>query len=432
MKDRIIAGYDLGEKNSQISYWIYGEDEPKTLSLVAGGESFDIPTVLCKRQGVSQWFFGRDALKRAGQEGSFLVEELVALARAGEPVRVEEEEFDPVALLTLFVKRSMALLTAACGTDRLDGLMITCERLDGRMVEILNEVVERLSLKADQIYFQGHVESFFHYTIHQPEELWSRQVMVFDCRREDMQVYRLECNRRTTPVVAFVDEEEYPLRIPAECAEWEEAEQGDTAREERLAALDGELLELLRRTCEGRLISSVYLIGEAFDEEWMKESLRYLCRGRRVFQGNNLYSKGACYAMREKVSPTEIGKNHVFLGNDKLKANIGMRILRQGEDSYYALLDAGQSWYDVSASLDFLLTESNAFSLIITPLNGRNVKLGEVTLEGLPMRKGAASRLHMEVYMTSEACIVLEMEDLGFGELFPASHQKWKESFEVE
>lgn len=427
MKDRIIAGYDLGERNSQISYWIYGEDEPKTLSLVAGGESFDIPTVLCKRQGVSQWFFGRDALKRAGQEGSFLVDGLVALARAGEPVRVEEEEYDPVALLTLFVKRSMALLTAACGTDRLDGLMITCERLDGRMVEILNEVVARLSLKADQIYFQGHVESFFYYTIHQTEELWSRQVMVFDCRREGMQVYRLECNRRTTPVVAFVDEEEYPLKLAEEEAGLEEAE-----REEQLAAMDGELLELLRRTCEGRLISSVYLIGEAFDEEWMRESLRYLCRGRRVFQGNNLYSKGACYAMREKLAPTEVGKKHVFLGNDKLKANIGMRLLRQGEDSYYALLDAGQSWYDVSASMDFLLTESNVFSLIITPLNGRNVKQGEVTLEGLPMRKGAASRLHMEVYMTSETCIVLELEDLGFGEIFPASHQKWKESFEVE
>lgn len=421
MKDRIMAGYDLGEKNSQISYWIYGEEEPKTLSLVAGGESFDIPTVLCKREGVNQWFFGRDACKRGEQEGSFLVENLVSLAKAGEPVRVDEEEFDPTALLTLFVKRSLALLSAACGTDRLDGLMITCEKLDGRMVEVLNEVVDRLSLKTDQVYFQGHVESFYYYTIHQPEELWMRQVLALDCRGEGMQLYRMECNRRTTPVVAFVDEETYPFSLSEK----------DPKQEEWSQALDEEFLALLRRACEGRLISSVYLLGEAFDEDRLVESLRYLCRGRRVFQGNNLYSKGACYAMREKLAATEVGKNHVFLGNDKLKANIGMRLLRQGEDTYYPLLDAGQSWYDVHAELDFLLAEGNTFSLVITPLNGRNIKHAEVTLEGLPVRKTAASRLRMEAYMTSETSIILEVEDLGFGELFPASHQKWKESFEV-
>lgn len=424
MKDKLIVGYDLGDRYSQISYWTNEGTEPETLSMVAGGESYNIPTLLCKRQGVSQWFFGKDARKRAGQDDSFLIRDLVSLARAGEPVKVEEEEFDPTALLTLFVKRSMALLTATCGTDRMEGLMITCEKLDGRMVEILNEVVSRLDLKAGHIYFQGHVESFYYYTIHQPKELWSRQVMVFDRRGDEVCVYRLECNRRTTPVVAFVDEETYPLPDPGKTVE--ELTPDESGR------MDEQFLEILKTSCEGRLISSAYLIGEGFDEEWMKESLRYLCRGRRVFQGNNLYSKGACFAMREKLSASDVGRTHVFLGNEKLKANVGMRLLRQGEESYYALLDAGQSWFDVHAELDFMLVEENTFSLIVTPLNGRNVKHATVTLDGLSIRKGAASRLHMEMHMSSETCIEMEIEDRGFGEIFPASYQKWTESFEVE
>ena len=179
------------------------------------------------------------------------------------------------------------------------------------------------------------------------------------------------------------------------------------------------------------MISSAYLIGEGFQDEWMEESLRYLCRGRRVFQGNNLYSKGACYGMREKLFTSEIGKAHVFLGNEKLKANIGMKVLRRGEKSYCALLDAGISWFDAFCGMEFYLEGDNRFELIITPLNGRDVKCAKITLEGLPARNGAASKLYMEIKMTSENHIEIEIEDLGFGEIFPATGSRWIESFEV-
>lgn len=425
MKDKLIIGYDLGNQYSQISYCTYEEETPETLSVVAGGESYNIPTALCKRKGVNQWFYGRDAIKHADMEDGFLVTDLVRMARTGGKVLVEDAEFDAVALLTLFMKRSLAVLSMISGTDRIGAMMITCEDLDGKMVEILNTVTAGLSLKTKTICFQGHVESFYYYTIHQAQELWSRQVLVCDYNLDTVRIYRMECNRRTTPVVAFVDEETYPF-LRCDGLPEEEAQ-----REGIFAQMDDRFLSILKEVCEGRGISSAYLIGEGFKEEWMKESLRYLCRGKRVFQGNNLYSKGACYGMREKLSTSEVGRSHVFLGNEKLKANIGMKVMRQGENSYCALLDAGVSWFEAHNSLDFLLEGGNSFTLIITPLNGRDIKYAEVTLEGLPMRNGAASRLHMDIRMTTESCIQLEIEDLGFGELFPPGYQNWTESFEV-
>ncbi len=423
MKDKIIVGYDLGNRYSQISYCTYESGEPETLSVVAGGESYNIPTALCKRKGVNQWFYGKDAYKHAGEEGQLLTN-LIELARAGEKVVVDEEEFDPVALLTLYMKRSLTLLSMVSGIDRIGAMMITCENLDGRMVEILNNVVAGLSLKTKDVYFQGYVESFYFYTIHQPAELWSRQVVVCDYNADYIKMYRMECNRRTTPVVAFVDEEEFPF-MPAPNRE------EDAVWESTKSRMDERFLAILKEGCEGRMISSAYLIGEGFQDEWMEESLRYLCRGRRVFQGNNLYSKGACYGMREKLFTSEIGKAHVFLGNEKLKANIGMKVLRRGEKSYCALLDAGISWFDAFCGMEFYLEGDNSFELIITPLNGRDVKCAKITLEGLPARNGAASKLYMEIKMTSENHIEIEIEDLGFGEIFPATGSRWIESFEV-
>lgn len=425
MKEKIIIGYDLGNQYSQISYCTYENSVPETLSVVAGAEVYNIPTVLCKRQGISQWFYGKDAHKHAKAGEGVLVENLVEAARKGEPVYLEDEEYDPVALLTLFMKRSLTMLSMVSSPERIAAMMITCEELDARMVEILDAVVAGLSLKTQLISYQSHLESLYHYTIKQPEELWQHQVLVCDYAGERMRFFRMVCNRHTTPVVAFVEKEEYPFLAGAAGIE-EEA-----MRESLFKQLDQRFLGLAKKVCDGRMITSVYLIGEDFLEEWLKDSLRLLCRGRRVFTGNNLYSKGACYGMAERLSPSENGKNHVFLGEDKLKANIGMKLKRRGEDSYYALLDAGCGWYEAQGSVDFLLEEDNSFLLVITPLNGREVKYAEVTLEGLPVRSGAFSRLHMELKMTTERNVLLSVEDMGFGELFPASHQMWTESFEV-
>lgn len=425
MKEKIIVGYDLGNQYSQISYCTYENTVPETLSVVAGAQVYNIPTALCKRRGISQWFYGKDARKHADTEDGIFVENLVEAARKGEPVFLEDEEYDPVALLTLFVKRSLTLLSMVSSPDKIAAMTITCEELDSKMVEILDAVVAGLALKTKIISYQSHLESFYHYTVKQPCELWQQQVLVCDYAGERMRFFRMECNRHTTPVVAFMEKEEYPFLTGAAGIE-EEA-----LRESLFKQLDERFLRLAQKVCEGRMITSVYLIGEDFSEDWLKESLRFLCRSRRIFQGNNLYSKGACYGMIERLFPSETGKNHVFLGEDKLKANIGMKLKRRGEDSYYALLDAGCGWYEAQSSVDFLLEDGNSFSLLITPLNGREVKCAEVTLEGLPVRSGAFSRLHMELKMTTESNVRLSVEDMGFGELFPASHQVWTESFEV-
>ena len=123
---------------------------------------------------------------------------------------------------------------------------------------------------------------------------------------------------------------------------------------DRVAQLDQQLLEVARQECGKGTVSAVYLIGESFAEEWMPQSLQYLCRGRRVFQGVNLYSKGAVYCLLDKHFGSKAGKEHVFLGGDKLKYNIGMEVLRQGQESYYALLDAGENWYESEYNLSLI------------------------------------------------------------------------------
>lgn len=410
--DKLIVGYDLGNKKSQISYAVSESGEVETLSTVAGSQNYGIPTVLCKRYGVNQWFYGREALRYAEEDQGILVENLLDLAVDGEPVIIDGETFNPVALLALFFKRSLGMLSRVGSPDKITAMMVTCPVMDRRIMEVLGEVIDGLNFKSDRVYFQSHTESFYDYMLHQPQELWAYQTLLFHYQENDVKLYNLACNRRTTPIVTFVEEkvfsfEEYP----------------------RLEARDDEtFLEIVRKVCEDELISCVYLIGDGFTGDWMKSSLRLLCQGRRVFQGNNLFSKGACYGMQERLQETEVGRNHVFLGNDKLKANIGMKILRNGEDSYCALLDAGGNWYEAEHTLEFYLQEGNSFEVMITPLIGRNAKTAVITLEDLP---GNIARLQLQVYMETESRMVLVVTDLGFGEFRAPSGKVWTESVEI-
>lgn len=157
---RFVLGYDLGDKVSQISYLASDADMPETLSVLAGAELYNIPTVLCKRKDVNQWYYGKEAIRHLDDGDSIPVDNLVSAARDGKPVMVGESEYDPIALLTLFIKRSLSLLSMELKLDMVEAIMFTTKSLDHRMVQVLNAVTNALELKTSNIFYQSHEESF--------------------------------------------------------------------------------------------------------------------------------------------------------------------------------------------------------------------------------------------------------------------------------
>ena len=83
---KVAVGYDLGRTFAQISYCGLEETEPETVSAVAGTEQYNIPVVLCKRSGVGQWYYGKEAIKFAKEENGILVEDLDRKASCRERV----------------------------------------------------------------------------------------------------------------------------------------------------------------------------------------------------------------------------------------------------------------------------------------------------------------------------------------------------------
>lgn len=403
--DSVVVGYDLSNEYAQISYCTGKPDSIKTVSLSPGEEQYNIPVCLFKRGEVNQWFVGKDAITYSEIEEGEMVKQLWDRALIGEPVTVADEEFDPLSLLALYVRRSLVILYNEVKKEHIKGIMFTVPELTKRAIEILNVISASIDIKDIPIGFMGREESIFYYVVMQPKELWNHDVMVFDYNASRMPVYTFRLNRNTKPLVAFVDKQVYEIN--------------ELSDEDK----DARFTDIIKESTDGRIVSLAYLLGDGFNGEWTKESIRELCRNRRAFKGNNLYSRGACYGMYEKLSSKLENRNIIFLGADKLKANIGMNVMRGNTQSYLALLDGGENWFDSKKTVDLILDTGNDFVLTITPLDGRNVRQVEIVLDGLGEHEPKAVRIRLEVVMESESIVRVNVTDMGFGEFKPASNQ---------
>ena len=277
------------------------------------------------------------------------------------------------------------------------------------MKDVIQRVAKTLDLKHAEILNQCYEESFFSYLTYQNKALWNEGALLLDFRGEDLAAVHMDRNENTVPKIMY-----------------------STKRKFAFAGTDRELSNITAQICEKVPIGFVYLIGEKFSGDWMKESLRYLCDGRRVFQGNNLYSKGACYTLLKHLDRrVQEQEEYIFLSPDMLKANIGMKVQKRGEEAYNALLDAGMDWASLEENFEFYLRGENRLELRIIPVVKCPPKQVCMELDSLQLEETQVTRIRMKLCMPRENILQIAVSDLGFGDFRQGSDKVWVREVEL-
>lgn len=421
---KYLVGIDLRDDYCQIS-WLENPGhnapkEPTTFSLTPGEDRYNIPMALCKAIGANKWFAGMEASLVAGEGNGIYIPKVLSLALAGDPVEIEGNQYDPVALLALYVKRVLDRMSSDVQPTEIAALTFTVRDLTSRMVEVLDGVHKRLDLGA-QVYYEGYANSFYNYMLMQAKVLREPASILAEYESGgQLRICKLSFNEKTRPIVAYRTEQVYP-----------DLEEGLDPKamsvQDYCAAKD----EKFRLILEGEIgtsnYSSAWLIGTGFQGDWMRQSIAYLCRGRRGFMGINLYSKGAAYGALFRLTPPEIVGSYYFLDDNKLRSNVGMNVLVRGQEQYVALVDAGVNYYEVDHVAEIVVEDGNELYLLLTPLTGESASNFLIRLEGLPMRDGRAARIRMHFTMTAPDKMHVELTDLGFGEIFPSTGMRWEQ-----
>lgn len=382
---RIIIGLDLDRDFSQISFYSERNMEPETVSITENRDSYLISTPKA----------------------------LFSLT--------EENMESGTTLLADFLKTCLSYVRSIKDMEQVY-MMVTMKEVEKNWIKAVKNACEMLGMEPDHVWLQTHRESFFCYTMNQKRDLWAQKVALFEYEESVIASYLLSVDYSTKPALVTVTPGEV-LRLGKQNGFSDEA-----WNEKR----DGMFLEQIRKTFSGSNVSGTFLIGDSFDKTWAVSSLSFLCRKRHVFQGRNLYTKGACYGACHRLGIGNKLDGFLYCSEDMVESNLSMQMEVRGKTSPYQLVGAGVNWFDAGHICEFILDDTEEVVLYSRSMMGGPVSSYTIELKKLPKRPGRTTRLQLKAVFTAADRCQVTIRDLGFGEFYPSSGLVWESTLDLK
>ncbi|MDO4312550.1 MAG: DUF5716 family protein [Eubacteriales bacterium] len=406
MKGGSILGLELNEEFCQISYYDREKHEPETLE--AAVDNYQIPLILGYLGG--KWIYGKEAKHLATVDESCTVSDLYSKAVRQEKVSFGGQTRDGVWLLAKFLQLALEKF------EYIDYITFSVPKTDIDISKMLKGLGRFLGVPKENVFVQDFKESFCHYMFYQPKELWQYEAALFYCDRNEIRAYMLRrlktISGRGTEMFVTVDE-------VANAQMKELAAVYPVLNVDKAKDADERFKSFIQSVFEKKVVSSVFLTGEGFENSWYPGSLKVLCNGRRAFIGNNLYSKGACYTSYHKTK--EEDEIPVYLDDTKMMEQVCLRMRVHGKEGWYPIVEWGSHWYESDGQWEVLLEDTSDIEIHIESLATGELQAETVSLDGLPKRKDYALRLSVETMFMDECTCKIRFKDIGFGEFYPAT-----------
>ena len=375
-----LIGIQISAEGAQVTWYDPSLEEPQTLSLPGEGEDglISVPA---------------DAWKGALRGGRFGMQSLGK-----------------------YMTRLIGMVPGSPSMETLR-VWVTVPNLTQEMGEHLIACLESLGIERKNLFLQDWRTSFYYYVVSMKKELWSGDVAFIRVRNMQMEGSILHIDRTVRPWVVTIQE--------TASADVSDRARGKRSEEDWNKERDRIFYEFLGKLFERRNVTTSYLYGKYFDRSWAERSFQYLTFRRHAFQGQNLFSKGACYSLMIRLGLRQI-PDMLFMGVDMVTHNIGMRLRVKGREQYQVLIPAGVNWYEAHSRIEMIPDGESSVTILTTPMEGGETVGRVLRLDHFPDRKNRATRLRMTIYFSSAHRCEIEVEDLGFGGITPSSGKVWK------
>ena len=354
------------------------------------------------------WVYGREAkrLQIAGAENT--VGDLLGKAMRREKARIAGKVYDGVWLLAKFIRMTLETF------EEIEEITFSVPEVNVDTSKLLKSIGQHLGIDKNHICVQDYKESFCQYMFYQPKELWQYESALFYCDAQEIRAYML---RKLNTISGrgndmFVTVDEVANAHMKELAAIYPVLNVDKAKD-----ADERFKGFIQSVFEKKVVSSVYLTGEGFENNWYPNSLKVLCNGRRAFLGNNLYSRGACYTSMRKCKDYDEGP--VYLDDTKMTEQICLRMRVNGQEGWHPIVAWGTHWYEADGQWEVILEDTSDIEIHVETLAGEELQVETISLKGLPERRDYSLRLQIEALFMDERTCKLTFKDVGFGEFYP-------------
>lgn len=386
-------------------------DEYTEVSCAAHEKTWTVPTVICRNKNKEEWYVGEAAYANVLEGRGVIVDKLLKQVMKDGTATIGGTKYEAVFILKQFLKNIIDNVCTELNADKVSGLVITLQSIEGKLLDILMHCADYLEIARENVHIISHAESFIYYTLSQKKEMWNSNVGVFELSDERLCYYELKVQRgmRQTTVIA----------------EYENLEEGfnidilNTASGKKLA--DKILCSCGERLLQKKLFSAVFLTGKGFaSQDWAVEFMQLICKKRRVYVESSLFAKGAAFKAAD-YAQEKTSYPYVCICEGRLNASVSVPIVHKERESLLVIAAAGDNWYESKSSMEFILDNQDYVEFIITPLDVRKKKSVKIMLENFPERPDKTTRIRVNAGFLDDKTMAVSIEDMGFGELFPRS-----------
>lgn len=417
-KHTLLVGLDLGEKITQLSCFDRKLFEPVPIGRVKKNEEereYEIRTALVSVPSNGEWRYADDDPLPSG---AVLIEHILQHVREEELFTIDGYTFQSKDILKRYLVKILSLLKEYYPDEMIKRLVITIPEKHPVLNAVLREVCEDLEIHSDRLVIQNHKQSYMYYAVSQPKELWLNNVGMFEFDREHLVYDQINIDRRTHPWIVGVNQKNMDDQMDYEMISDEEVD------------ISYAFVNLAETVLYKKMVTTLYVTGEAFEGEWADEALKQLCSGRRVFRGQNIYTKGACYAAREMTEEAKLTQC-MFLDEDMITSNISIRTYHETEMQDVLLAKAGTFWDEIDVSIDVIPDEEMEIQMTAQDVLRHETTTHMLSLSGFAERENKMTRFTIRIRFADPETCIITLKDNGFGEFYPSSNRIWERSIHV-
>lgn len=417
MADIFYIGMDLCSDFTQLSYYNDIKREPESVSQLNNKETYLMPNILFYSTDTEHWYVGGEASEARFNENGTVVDGIFENISNEEKLTVAGKEYSYQELFMMMVKLHIDSFLYRYEAAEVRKLVISVENYDPLMFSLLSNLYIDMGIPKESIEITSHLDSGLFYIFNQPSELWNNSVALYDYSADGLNYYRIDISKNKEPKTINVIHEDYTQQMSL-------SKFGNDTYQ-----MDLEFSKIAEYEGKKAYISAVFLTGVGFSNKWMKKSTNVLCQGRRVFVGQNIYTKGACY--RAVGGEYKFFYDEFFVETkENVLSDIGIT-LDDEKDTFIPIITGGKQWYNTHGELSVILDDTDTITLIYRNHKTGDEKRETVRIHGLPKRPNKTTKVSLEVEFDSPHEGAVIVRDLGFGKMFPTTNKIYRKEFSI-
>lgn len=429
---QLYLGLDLSPEYTQLSYYNMDTREPESVYHKEAKDTYMLPNVMfysayhkktddvqngCYRfVDLSGWCVGAKASAYRFEENGTIIDNVYQRVMRDEHIDVDGRVYTARELLIKLMVLHIKQFTDDIGPFVIKKLTVTVADTDARLIQAVRGLGTALKLTNEQFNIVSHMDSGLCYIFAQPEPLRNNSVGLYDFGRDGLEYYRIDLTRK------------YPLIVSV----WHKSYKDKLSLKRfgrNYEDMDETFAEIVRETVSQVFISSAFLTGVGFVDDWMKQSAAVLCQGRRVFVGQNIYTKGACYRSLGGVY-TEALSRYFIDTEQTVKTNIGINLMDE-KRTFWPVAFGGGEWFNTRGRAEFFLDQTYRLQIVYQDILTEDKWSETIEIHGLPARPNKTTKLSMEVEYSGAEKGAIVIRDLGFGSLYPTTNKIYRKEFDI-